>query len=93
MARILVTVLAMMLAAGCAPRGAITLDPAAARVGHVETIFVGTTRAPDPTTGEAFSAERSTETRFARLDISVPPDRRPGAIAWPRPRRAPRRRA
>lgn len=78
--------LALSLAA-CAPRGEITLDPAAAGVGKVERVFVATTRAADPETGHP-GAGRAAAPRFARYDISVPPDRGAGTIVWPRQGRA-----
>ena len=67
----------------CSPRGSITLDPSAASVGKTEEIYVGTTRGIDPETG-MFGRQRSEEERFARFVISVPPDRKPGAIEFPR---------
>ncbi len=70
------------LLTGCTPRGMVVIEPAAARTGVVETVFVGTTRAADPETGEPFGFGRSEETRFARLDVAIPPDREPGEIAW-----------
>lgn len=74
----------LALLAACAPRGTVTLDPAAAGVGAPVDVFYGTTRAYDPATG-SFGAARSSRLSFGRLDISVPPDRRPGEITWPRP--------
>lgn len=68
--------------AACSPRGEITLDPQAAAVGSVERIYVGTTRQIDPATG-GFGHERSETERFARFDISVPPDRDLGSIRFP----------
>ena len=64
----------------CAPRGAITLEPAAAAVGFVTPVFIGTTRVL--TAGE-FGSERSEEMHFARFDISIPPMRSAGEINWP----------
>lgn len=74
---------------GCGPRGQVTLDPTAAAIGTVEPVFIGTMRAPDPETGEEFSRLRAPDVRFARLDVSVPPDRAPGTINWPRPHHPP----
>ena len=71
----------------CTPRGSLVVDAAAADVGTVETVFIGTTRADDPETGSPFGIDRSAATRFARLDIVVPPVRKPGEIAWPHPGR------
>jgi len=72
----------LLLLVGCAPRGQITLDPQAAQVGEVRQIFIGTTRAVDPETG-LFGSKRAETPSFARFDVSVPPDRQPGEIAWP----------
>jgi len=75
--------------AACQPRGEVRIDPAAAALGTVETVFVGTTRGETPATGEEYGRARSEVTRFARLDVSVPPDRKPGAIRFTPPRRKP----
>lgn len=89
MGRILTVFLILVSLAACEPRGSIVVAPEAARTGTVETVFIGTTRGPDPESGEAFSEQRSQSTRYARLDIAIPPDRRPGEIRWTPPRRAP----
>ena len=68
--------------AGCEPRGHITIDPTAARVGNVETLLVATSREATPGF-EIFSRERSQELGFARFDVSVPPDRAPGTVIYP----------
>lgn len=75
--------------AGCSTRGSVLVVPAAAATGTVETIFVGTTRSADPETGTDFGIGRSAETRYARLDVAVPPNRQPGTIAWPQGRMRP----
>lgn len=67
----------------CAQRGVVVVDPAAASVGAVETVFVGTSRGQDAATGDAFGPERSTELRYLRMDVSVPPVRKPGQIDIP----------
>ncbi|MDP2740237.1 MAG: alpha/beta fold hydrolase [Pseudorhodobacter sp.] len=77
--------LMFVLLVACAPRGQITLDPQAAHVGEVRQIFIGTTRAIDPETGQ-FGSERADTPSFARFDVAVPPDRQAGKITWP-PRR------
>lgn len=69
--------------AACGQRGEITLYPAAKNVGADETIFVGTNRAFDPSTG-SFNGERSRTMSFARYEISVPPQREVGKITWPK---------
>jgi len=75
--------IALTLLVACSPRGAITLDPAAAQVGAVEEIFVATTRQIDPETG-TFGRQRSETEHFARFEISVPPERKLGSITFPR---------
>ena len=83
MTRFLTVLLISLSIAACTPRGAITIDPQAASVGAVRSVFVGTTRKPDPATG-TFGTGRLEGIDYARLDISVPPDRALGSITWPR---------
>jgi len=71
----------------CEPRGDLRLMPQAKGIGQVETVFVATTRGPDPATGEEFGIARDSKERYVRLDISVPPVRKPGQIDWPKPDR------
>lgn len=72
----------MMAVAACGARGEITVIPAAAQVGEVVPIYLGTTRALDATT-RTFTADRSETMSFARYDVSVPPDRETGDITFP----------
>jgi esterase/lipase superfamily enzyme len=74
---------ALAVLAACTPRGTLTYDPAAAEVGRVEDVFVGTTRQQDPATGD-FGPERSEAMSFAEYRVSIPPDRSLGEITWPR---------
>ncbi len=67
---------------GCTPRGTIMVDPDAAAVGAVQPVFVGTTRR-DGGEAEPFSRGRGFATRFARFDVSIPPDRELGSLPWP----------
>lgn len=83
MPRLILALCAAVLLAGCAPRGTITLDPAAARVGDVVPVFVGTTRSYDPATG-SFTDGRHESVDYAQLDVSVPPDRKLGSIPFPK---------
>ena len=74
--------LGLLLAACAAPRGTLVLDPEAAAVGTVYPILVATSRAP--TEGPELFRERGPDTvSFLRFDVSVPPDRQPGEIAYP----------
>jgi esterase/lipase superfamily enzyme len=81
-------VLALCLLAACGQRGVVTIDPVARQFGETEPVFVGTQRAFDPATG-SFGTERSKLLSYARLDISIPPERQPGEIRWPRKGAAP----
>lgn len=83
-------VLALCLIAlvACTPRGTLTVLPEAAKVGALREVYVGTTRVWDPALG-TFGAMRSETPHFARYDISVPPDRELGEIAFPPEHRAP----
>jgi esterase/lipase superfamily enzyme len=80
MRRILISVSLSLLIA-CTPRGEVTLDPQAAKIGQIQKIYIGTTRAQDADGN--FGNSRSEAVHFARYDISVPPDRKPGEIKWP----------
>lgn len=75
--------------AACEPRGEIRVDPVAAQVGTVETVFIGTTRGQVADRREDYGRARSEITQFVRLDVSVPPKRRPGTIRFTRPRQQP----
>lgn len=74
-------ILGLTVLVACSPRGQIILAPQAARVGVVHHIFIGTTRAADA--DGTFGSDRSEEVQFARVDVSVPPKRKPGEINWP----------
>ena len=76
----IILALGLTVLVACAPRGTITYDPAAAAVGSVTPIFIGTTRMME---GGTFGPERSEEMRFARYDVSIPPKRQAGEINWP----------
>ena len=88
MRRLALVFTGVLCVAACEPRGAISVMPEAASIGTVETVFVGTRRSPDPKDSRDFGFDRSPVTRYARIDIAVPPDRMPGNIAWPRKGRA-----
>jgi len=89
MRRLIVIFLSAGLMSACAPRGTVIVDPAAASVGSVQTVYIATTRGPDPESGEPFGAGRSKETRYVRLGVAVPPVRGLGQIEWPRPHARP----
>ena len=59
------------------------LVPQAAGAGASETVFVATTRVLDPET-KLFTSKRSENPRFARYTVSIPPERTPGSITFPR---------
>ena len=77
----IVLVLCLVLAAACAPRGKMTVDTEAGKVGKVETIFIGTTRDLQPDGN--YGNKRSEVTHYARYAVSVPPKRKLGEINWP----------
>lgn len=89
MVRIAIAALAIAALAACEPRGRIVVVPGAAATGDIETVFIGTTRAPGETADVAFSSERSLSTHYARLDVAVPPLRQPGEITWTPPGQTP----
>jgi esterase/lipase superfamily enzyme len=73
---------------GCAPRGSILLEPTASEVGAVEAIFVASARVTADS-GPGFTEQPATELGFAAFEVSVPPDRLPGTVSFPRSRGAP----
>ncbi len=74
---------ATLLLASCAQRGTITVFPAAADISPPLKIYVGSTRTPDDELDEQTNP-RSDQLHFARYDVSVPPDREPGEISFPK---------
>ncbi len=75
--------LCLLVLAGCGERGMVTLYPAAKNVGTERTVYVATSRSYDPAT-QSFSGERSRVVSFAKFDVSIPPQRTPGTIEWPK---------
>ena len=73
----------VLVAVACAPRGAITVDSAARGVGSLEPIFVGTSRSKTED-ANVFGRDRASGLSYARLDVSVPPDREPGTLTFPK---------
>ncbi len=70
--------------AGCGTRGSIAMvDPAATARGDTAQILVATARTPAPAP-EYFSATRDFDTNFATFDVSIPPNRDPGTIRYPK---------
>lgn len=80
--------LAVVLA-GCEQRGTVRIVPEARDLGTVEQVFIGTTRGFDAATNEPFGKVRQGKVRFARVDVSIPPEREVGEIDWPAKGRAP----
>ncbi|MBV6657278.1 MAG: alpha/beta fold hydrolase [Devosiaceae bacterium] len=72
--------MAALALAGCASRAEIALVPPGEAPGHIETVFLGTTRALSP---EGFTSERSRTLTYARYDISIPAEREAGSIPQP----------
>lgn len=73
----------LALLAGCEDRGAIRIVPEARDIGVVEQVFVGTTRGFDEETADPFGKIRQANLRYARVDVSIPPERAVGEIDWP----------
>lgn len=68
---------------GCGTRGFLTLVEPNPTIGKTERVIVATSRmaSAEP---EYFSGERDFSTNFARFDVSIPPDREPGTIRYPK---------
>ncbi|MFT4150215.1 MAG: alpha/beta fold hydrolase [Paracoccaceae bacterium] len=78
----------MLVLAACTPRGEMVIDPQAAAVGQVNSVYVGTSRKLEAGTLR-FDAGRSEHMALARYDISVPPGHSAGHIEWPKRNRPP----
>lgn len=78
----------ILILAACTPRGEMVIDPQAAGVGEVNSVFVGTSRKLVASNLQ-FSAARSEHMALARYDISVPPGHASGRIEWPKRNHAP----
>jgi len=83
--------LLVALIAACGTRGTIAVAPDATASGATTMpIIVASSRAP-ASAPQYFTAERSDRTSFATFDVSVPPDRKPGTIRYPKGRPDPAR--
>ncbi len=77
----LLLMLALGVLAACTQRGRLTLAPEAHSIGAQREVFVGSTRGLDDAGN--YDGSRVEAVSFGRYDISIPPDRQPGEIAWP----------
>lgn len=69
--------------ASCSPRGQIVMAPEAAGIGAVENVIVASARTP--VTGPPYFGEgRSYGVHYASFQVSVPPDREPGTVKFPK---------
>jgi esterase/lipase superfamily enzyme len=76
-----ILVIALLLA-GCGPRGGITLYPAAAEVGTVESVLIASSR--ERVEGQpVYTRGRSETLSFSRFEVSVPPQRAVGTVTFP----------
>lgn len=93
--QILLRLLSAVLLAGalssCGTRGTISLlEGGDGQGATLQPVLVATSRAPSPAP-EYFSSARAFDTSFARFDVSIPPDREPGSIRYPKGQPDPRR--
>ena len=82
---------ALLALAACAPRGVVTMLPGAAELAPARSVYVATTRQAQADGAETYGIGRSKQAFFARYDVTVPENREPGRIAWPRDRPDPTR--
>lgn len=88
--RIIAVILtSLVFLAGCEQRGAIHIVPEARKIGAVEQVFIGTTRGFEIETADPFGKIRQANIRFARIEVSIPPNRAIGEIDWPAKGRTP----
>ena len=82
MRRSLAPLACLVALAACGPRGALVPYPPGPELGARASVLTATARAPLPGP-PYFSSDRSETLSFARFDVSVPPDRPPGAVVLP----------
>lgn len=68
---------------GCGTRGTIALVEPATSTGQTKRVIVATSRTRSDAP-EYFSSDRDFTTNFARFDVSIPSDRNPGSIRYPK---------
>jgi esterase/lipase superfamily enzyme len=68
----------LSLLAGCTPRPDMAVSAEAAHVGSDVPVYVATTRRPGDK--KIFENARGGRVRFARVDVSVPPEHAPGKV-------------
>lgn len=82
--RLMVMGCGIVLLAGCAGRGAITMmPPETASTAPVSEVIVATSRQP-AAAPEFFSSDRSYGVNFASFGVSIPPNRAAGEVTFPR---------
>lgn len=86
----LVAILAGALAS-CGTRGTIALvDQVPVPGATTSRVIIATSRAP-AAPPEYFSGNRDFETNYAQFDVSIPPDREPGSVRYPKSNPDPQR--
>ena len=73
--------IAIFVTGACAPRGDLVLVPNPEA--ETRAIFIGSTRAEDPESGESFGVDRSETLRLARFEVAIPPERGLGELRYP----------
>ena len=79
---VIATITVSTLVSACSPRGAITLDPKAGKVGAPVEIMVASSRG-GLDTAAATSRSRSKDLHWAAFNVSVPPERQLGTVTFP----------
>lgn len=67
----------VLILAACAPRGTLVMAPEGYRPSILETVWIASQRTPD--------GQHVPQPWFSRIDVSVPPERAAGDLAYPRP--------
>lgn len=83
--RLAVVALAALALGACAPRpGPSVLNPVAgAGAAKLVTVYVATTRAPEPGAPARFTEQVAVAPAYVRYIVSIPPTHRPTEIEWP----------
>ena len=75
--------LLIVAVSGCSPRGTLALMPEGSPPTQEKTVLVATSRAP-AAPPNFFGEARSYKTNYARFQVSVPPERKPGEVKYPK---------
>ncbi|WP_442772307.1 alpha/beta hydrolase [Paenirhodobacter enshiensis] len=82
-----IVLVVLIVLGACSPRA--ELAGGALPDARVIPVFVGSTRVPDPATGDFADVGRNETLTLGRYDVAIPPEHRPGTLTVPTPGKTP----